>query len=78
MVNLMAMCIEPVSSAAYELSLSWQSLILAMSSIDQVTKESEGCAAAKAADPSERCPDRIGSYTKSFRTFISSFAMSGK
>lgn len=78
MVNIMAMCIDPVSSAAYELSISWQSLILAMNSIDQITNESEACMAAKSADPSERCPDRIELYTKSFRTLISSFAMTGK
>ena len=78
MINFLAICVDGKSNAIYELSISWQSLILAVQSLDTVVKESGECASAKLADPATRCPDRIGNYSRSYRTFLSSFVMSGK
>lgn len=48
MLNFLAICVDSGSNAIYELSISWQSLMLAMQSLDAVAKESDECAAAKA------------------------------
>jgi hypothetical protein len=78
MLNFLAICVDKETSSIYELSISWQSLILAMKSLDTVASESESCVASKAQDPSARCPDYIGTYAGSYRTFLTSFHPSGK
>ena len=78
MINFLAICVDDKSNAIYELSISWQSLILAMKSLEKVVKDSQECASAKLADPTTRCPDYIGNYSRSYQTFLSSFVMSGK
>ena len=78
MVTFTAICVDSTSDAIYELSISWQSLILAMQSLETITKESQECANAKAQDPSTRCPDRIGTYAGAYTSLLSSFALSGK
>ncbi|MBL8517215.1 MAG: hypothetical protein JNM76_09615 [Betaproteobacteria bacterium] len=76
MVNFMAVCVDKDSLAIYELGISWKSLILAVRSIDEIVRESGECVAAKAANPEVRCPDRLDSYIRSFRTLLASFALS--
>jgi hypothetical protein len=78
MLNFFAMCVDNSTSSIYELSISWQSLILAVESVDRIVKESAECSAAKVKDPSTRCPDRMGSYSSAYKTFLTSFTMSGK
>lgn len=78
MLNFMALCLDDATGSIYELSISWQSLILAMRSVDTLVAESGECAASKARDPATRCPDYIGTYARAYRTFLSSFAASGK
>lgn len=78
MIGFMAMCVDGKTRAVYELNLSWQSLILLMKSLDGVVAESAKCAADKQKDPATRCPDQISPYVASYRTLLSSFALTGK
>lgn len=78
MANFMAVCVDKDTQAIYELGISWKSLLLAVRSLDEMVRESSDCVAAKAASASARCADQLGWYTRSFRTFLSSFAASGR
>lgn len=78
MVSMMAVCVDKSSMSIYELVISWQALILVVEPIDQIVQKSRLCAEVKSANPEARCPDRIGEYTRSFNTFLSTFTFSGK
>lgn len=78
MLVFLAICVDEASKSTYEINISWQSLILAMKSLDTVVEQSNQCAADKLKDPAVRCPDYIGAYSASYKTFLSSFSMSGK
>lgn len=77
MLNLMALCVDPRSGAVYELSLSWRSVVVASSSVDELLRSARDCAAARSKDPANPCVDALGSYAGAFRAFLSSFIMSG-
>jgi hypothetical protein len=78
MLNMLALCVDDSTKSVYELSISWQSLVLAVKSVDAIIKESEECSAAKVTDSTTRCPDRIGAYSSAYKTFLTTFSMSGK
>jgi hypothetical protein len=78
MAAMLAVCVDPKSQATYELSISWNSAILALQSIDELAATTAQCQASQAEAPARVCSRRIGDFTKAFEGFLASFRMTGR
>ena len=75
MVAFEGFCIEPKSHQAYELTISWKSLLLA---VDEIDPEGKQCGVGVRWDPiDKKCEDTMGDMRAAMNTFVHSFRFRG-